>query len=150
MKKITALFLSMILLLSMAMFTGCGDQAPAEEAQASSTGEAVDLYVLPDGCDLVPHEQFKEGFALLCDTSIDAAPVTMEVLEDTFGTEGYYYKNSDVIEEGMIYKTYGWFSDEDWMDGKVAVAVIFKAAEGTDDFSYYMYTSQGITFEDVQ
>ena len=143
MKKILVICLMLLIAMSAIAFSGCGVKSVAE-------GEPVDLYAIPDGCEFVPHDQFMSGYALLCDTSPDAVPINMDVLEDAFGTEGYYFENSDVIEEGYIYKTYGWFSEESWIDGKIAVGVIFKAPEGTEDFIYYMYISQGITYEDVQ
>ena len=52
--------------------------------------------------------------------------------------EGY-----DRVEYGNVIKTYAWFSEEDWGNSKVAVAVMFSAPEGSSDYKYYMHTAQG-------
>lgn len=148
-KKVLIFFIVLAIGL---MTAACGASQSGEDVICSdiSEVEAVDLATLPEGCELVPYEQFKSGFAMISYTGMDAPVVTLEDLESEFGVEGIYYPNSSYEQDGVIYKTYAWFSDEDWIDSKIAVAVIFKENPDTSALEYYMYTSQGITYEDVQ
>lgn len=119
-----------------------------EEDEQAQEVEPVSLAVLPEDCELVPFDVFKEGFSLVANVSWEEPPATYDQLVDGFGTEGVYYKNSDVTQDGITYKTYAWFSDEDWLDSKIAVAITFRV--GDDGvLTYWSYTAQGITYEDL-
>lgn len=147
MKKILGITLiSAMLGLSLVACGTHNDVAETDEAtDTAATQEVknVDLSVVPEGCTFATVEAFDAGMALLKNTDPSAPPVTMEALEEAFGTEGVYYADCDKTENGMSYKNYAWFSEEDWGNSKVAVAVTFTAKEGSDDYSYYMYTAQG-------
>lgn len=144
-RRIFVIFMAMILCLTVTACGGSESEAPESEGTAvtESTGGTVDLSVVPDNCEFATAENFAAGMALLTNTDPSAAPVTMEALEDAFGTEPVYYADCDREEYGNVLKTYGWFSEEDWGNSKVAVAVTFMAPEGSNDFSYYMHTAQG-------
>ena len=75
---------------------------------------------------------------------------TYEEVAAGFGADGVYYPNCDLTEDGFSYKTYAWFSDEDWGDSKISVAIVFKAPEGTDEYTYWAYGAQGITAMDLE
>lgn len=150
MKKIGIVMISMMLMFSV---TACGDPADGDgtdmQWDPKVSEETVNLAELPEDCELVPFEQFKEGFSFVSGTNWEEPPATLEEVEQAFGTAGRYYAGSDVTEDGVTYKTYAWFSDADWLDSKVSVAVSFKVDEETDKLVYYSYVSQGITYEDV-
>lgn len=136
-----------IIVLLLCFLTACGE---SDTEWNQKTGETVNLTVLPEGVELVPFEKFKEGFAFVSNTNWESPPATLEEVQKAFGTNGVYYKNSDITEAGNTYKTYVWFSDEDWLDSKVAVAVNFKVDNETGELTYYSYASQGIVYTDVQ
>lgn len=150
-KRLFVLLMAMTLAIFMA---ACGEPADGDDMEytdnSSTEIEAVDLSVLPEDAELVPYEDFKTGFAMISQTGMDVPVVTMSDLESAFGVEGIYYEKSSYEQDGVAYKTYAWFSDEDWVDSKIAVAVIFKEDPETSELIYYMYTAQGITYEDVQ
>lgn len=150
-KKLFILIMAMVMALAM---TACGGSSGGDDVEYTEDSyseiEAVDLSVLPEDAELVPYEDFKTGFAMISQTGMDVPVVTMSDLESAFGVEGIYYEKSSYEQDGVAYKTYAWFSDEDWVDSKIAVAVIFKEDPETSELIYYMYTAQGITYEDVQ
>ena len=141
------------MVMALAM-TACGGSSGGDDVEYTEDSyseiEAVDLSVLPEDAELVPYEDFKTGFAMISQTGMDVPVVTMSDLESAFGVEGIYYEKSSYEQDGVAYKTYAWFSDKDWVDSKIAVAVIFKEDPETSELIYYMYTAQGITYEDVQ
>lgn len=114
------------------------------------TAESVDLSILPGKCELIPFEKFKEGFAFVTNTNWEEPPATLKEVQKAFGSKGEYFAKCDVIEDGIVYKTYVWYSDEDWLDSKIAVAVSFKVDDETGEQIYYSYVSQGIDYTDVQ
>lgn len=137
----------------MCFITACGEPSDGDGKGIeydAATAETVNLSILPEDITLVPFEEFKEGFAFVSNTNWEEPPATLEEVQAAFGYDGVYYANCDVEEDGIIYKTYAWFSDEDWLDSKVALAVSFKVDETTGDLVYYSYVSQGIDYTEVK
>lgn len=142
----------LLTVLTMCIITACGGVAEGNGSgteHKASTADTVSLSILPEEAELVPFERFKEGFAFVSDTNWEMPPATLEEVQDAFGNEGVYYANCDVEEDGMVYKTYAWFSDEDWLDSKISVAVTFRVDKETRDLVYYSYISQGIDYTEV-
>lgn len=136
MKRILTLIFAVVMMFSLA---SCGEPA-----------DTVNLAELPKGAQMIPFEQFKSGFAFVSNANWEEPPATYEEVAQAFGEEGLYYEKCDVVEDGVTYKTYAWFSDEEWLDSTVSVAVSFKVDEETGDLSYYSYGSQGIDYTEVQ
>jgi len=147
MKRITMILLSAVMIFALA---SCGEPADGGDMEGNvQTAETVNLSELPEDCELIPFEKFKEGFAFISNTNWEEPPATYSEVAEAFAEEGVYYKNCDVVEDGVTYKTYAWFSDEEWLDSTVSVAVTFKA-DDSGELIYYSYTAQGIDYTDVQ
>lgn len=148
MKRIIALLFTVMVMLFLA---SCGEPTDGDDMQWDpKTADSVNLAELPKGAQMIPFEQFKEGFAFVSNTNWEEPAATYEEVAEAFGTEGIYYAKCDVVEDGVTYKTYAWFSDEEWLDSTVSVAVSFKVDEETGKLIYYSYTSQGIDYTEVQ
>lgn len=145
----------LVLLLAVTM-TACGgaDEEPAaeeettveaveEDAENEAEPERVDLGTIPEGCVFVPADQHRAACDILFNLEWPSDPVTMDQMVEAFGTEGIYYENSDREEYGITYKTYAWFSEEDWGNTKVAIAITFQVDPDTSDLIYYSYVYQG-------
>ena len=147
MKRITMILLSAVMIFAL---VSCGQPADGGDMEGNSqTAETVNLSELPEDCELIPFEKFKEGFAFISNTNWEEPPATYSEVAEAFDEEGVYYENCDVVEDGITYKTYAWFSDEEWLDSTVSVAVTFKA-DDSGELIYYSYTAQGIDYTDVQ
>lgn len=149
---IRKIVLLLITVMIMCFASACGEPSDGDGTGMeydATTAETVNLSVLPEDITLVPFEKFKEGFAFVSNTNWEEPPATLEEVQAAFGYDGVYYANCDVEEDGTVYKTYAWFSDEDWLDSKVALAVSFKVDEATGDLVYYSYVSQGIDYTEV-
>lgn len=148
MKKIIALIFSVMMMFAL---TACGEPADGTDMRWDpKTADSVNLAELPKGAQMIPLEKFKDGFAFVSNTNWEEPPATYEEIVKAFGEKGLYYEKCDVVEDGVTYKTYAWFSDEEWLDSTVSVAVSFKVDEETGDLIYYSYVSQGIDYTDVQ
>lgn len=150
MKKIIALIFSVMMMFAL---TACGEPADGDGTDMqwdTKTADSVNLAELPKGAQMIPLEKFKEGFAFISNTNWEEPPATYDEIVKAFGEKGLYYEKCDVVEDGVTYKTYAWFSDEEWLDSTVSVAVSFKVDEETGDLIYYSYVSQGIDYTDVQ
>ncbi len=148
MKRVIALLFTVMIMLFLA---SCGEPADGDDMQWDpKTADTVNLAELPKGAQMIPFEQFKSGFAFVSNTNWEEPPATYEEVVQAFGEEGLYYAKCDVTEDGITYKTYAWFSDEEWLDSTVSVAVSFKVDEESGKLIYYSYTSQGIDYTEVQ
>lgn len=148
-RKLVLIFGTVML---MCFMTACGGAAGGNDSGTkyeASTADTVKLSVLPKEAELVPFEKFKEGFAFVSNTNWEMPPATLEKVQDAFGNNGVYYANCDVEEDGITYKTYAWFSDKEWLDSTVSVAVTFKVDKETGELTYYSYVSQGIDYTEV-
>jgi len=146
MKKTAVILLAIVMTFAVA---GCGSGSGSIPSQME-TPEAVNLAELPEGCDLIPYDKFKEGFAFVSNTNWEEPPASYDEIAKAFGNNGVYYKGSDITYDGIDYKTYAWFSDEEWLDSTVSVAVTFKTDQENRKLVYYSYVSQGIVYTDVQ
>ena len=152
-----------LILCAMMLFAACGggkgsdggqeDTEKSTEAAAEFTGDkyvndgseyAIKTADLPDGYPLIPIDRFKEGFKALSVGTLEEDATYADVAK-AFGDDGI--RMDGIKYEGYAY--YGWYSDMDYSDGvNIHVLVTFKA-DG-DKLTYYAYTSEGITGEDVQ
>ena len=151
MKRIILMMLVSIMMCFV--LTSCGEPTDGDGTDMQwdpKTADSVNLAELPKGAQMIPLEKFKEGFAFISNTNWEEPPATYEEIVKAFGEKGLYYEKCDVVEDGVTYKTYAWFSDEEWLDSTVSVAVSFKVDEETGDLIYYSYVSQGIDYTDVQ
>lgn len=147
MKKIITLIFAVMMMFA---FASCGEPTDGDDMQWDpKTAETVNLGELPKGAQMIPIEQFKSGFAFISNTNWEEPPATYEEIVEAFGEKGLYYEKCDVVEDGVTYKTYAWFSDEEWLDSTVSVAVSFKVDKETGDLIYYSYVSQGIDYTEV-
>ncbi|MDO5415222.1 MAG: hypothetical protein Q4F78_07130 [Bacillota bacterium] len=149
MKKIIALIFFVMIVFTLA---SCGEPADGDGTDMQwdpKTADTVNLAELPKGAQMIPFEQFKKGFAFVSNTNWAEPPATYEEVAQAFGEEGLYYEKCDVIDDGITYKTYAWFSDEEWLDSTVSVAVSFKVDKETGKLIYYSYVSQGIDYTEV-
>lgn len=148
MKKIVTLIFAVMMMFALA---SCGEPTDGDDMQWDpKTADSVNLSELPKGAQMIPFEEFKEGFAFISNTNWEEPPATYEEVVKAFGEKGLYYEKCDVVEDGVTYKTYAWFSDEEWLDSTVSVAVSFKVDKETGDLIYYSYASQGIDYTEVQ
>jgi len=148
-RKTVILILAAMLLCFTAACGQSSDEDSSDMRVDPKTADSVNLSRLPENCDLIPFDKFKEGFAFVSNTNWEVPPATLEEIDDAFGEKGVYYAKCDVVEDGVTYKTYAWFSDEEWLDSTVSVAVTFKVDDNGKQI-YYSYVSQGIDYTDVQ
>lgn len=149
MKRIV--FMVLVSVMMCFALASCGEPTDGDDMQWDpKTAETVNLAELPKGAQMIPIEQFKSGFAFVSNTNWEEPPATYEEVAEAFGTEGLYYAKCDVVEDGITYKTYAWFSDEEWLDSTVSVAVSFKVDKETGKLIYYSYVSQGIDYTEVK
>lgn len=154
-KRLIGVLICIVFCLAACGSTKDGDDKVYEEPvhdaeEVEEDTEGVNLMNLPENCELVPFEKFKEGFAVVCNASWEAPMPTYEEVAAGFGVEGVHYPNCDMTEDGISYKTYAWFSDEDWGSSKISVAIVFKAPEGSEEYAYWAYAAQGITAMDLE
>ena len=145
------LCLAVAFTLSLAACGGGSDDGGDDGSAVSFNGdkyvdEGSDFVIttdnLPEGYACIPADQFKEGFKYLvnADTSATYADVAA-----AFGDDGI--KMNGIVYDGYAY--YAWYSDEDYLsDTKTNVLVTFKDDGG--DLTYYAYSANGITPQDVE
>ncbi|MBQ9828345.1 MAG: hypothetical protein IJM62_06660 [Lachnospiraceae bacterium] len=131
---------------------GQSDTSKQTEAAAEYTGDkytdngsefAIKTADLPEGYTPIPFDQFKEGFKALRDD--DDAEMTYADVAKAFGDDGI--RMDGIKYEGYAY--YGWYSDQEYVDGvNTHILVTFKDNGG--ELTYYAYSAEGITGEDVQ
>ena len=159
MNKQTVIKLGFILCLAVAFalcLTACGggggDEGSGDDGGAVSfngdkyVDEGSDFVLttdkLPEGYACIPADQFKEGFKNLVNADTSA---TYADIAQAFGDDGI--KMNGIVYDGYAY--YAWYSDDDYLsDTKTNVLVTFKDDGG--DLTYYAYSANGITPQDVE
>jgi len=67
MKRITMILLSAVMIFAL---VSCGQPADGGDMEGNvQTAETVNLSELPEDCELIPFEKFKEGFAFISNTN---------------------------------------------------------------------------------
>lgn len=140
MKKIIAIILTLLMILT---FAACGGSG-AEGGGTSSSGaaytvdvEELDPTVYPDDYPLIPGDDFEDALVVMRDANMDGSLKNYKDLVDIFGVDGAYYENCDLDYNNQLYKYYGWYGDN---ERSVLITFI---ADG-NKLEYMAYTESGI------
>lgn len=138
MGKIKKITLFIIIATMLLVFVACGNsKGGSSETKYVVDVAELDPNIYPDKYPLISSDDFKAAFEELKEANMDMKLDGYKDIVDIFGVDGAYYEKCDKEFNNVMYKYYGWYSDDE-----KSVIITFKA-DGKK-LKYFAWSGNGI------
>ena len=138
MKKIIAIILTLLMILT---FAACGGSGAGNGSSSGAVYtvdiEELDPRIYPEDYPLMPSEDFEAALEVLKEANMNAELDGYQDIADIFGVDGAYYVNNDINSNERLFKYYGWYAD----NGR---SLLISFVVDGKNLKYYAYTESGI------